>query len=80
MAHMARGSLLHRASVGRHGQIHNGQRLSPFRVLHRGPAKGSTEHRIRASRAEPTELDAEIGLPQRLSTHKTSEFLPAEVE
>ena len=80
VAHMARGSLLHRASVGRHGQIHNGQRLSPFRVLHRGPAKGSTEHRIRASRAEPTELDAEIGLPQRLSTHKTSEFLPAEVE
>ena len=44
-----RGSLLHRASVGRHGQIRDGQRLSPFRVLPRGPAKGLTEHRIRAT-------------------------------
>ena len=44
-----RGSLLHRASVGRHGQSRDGQRLSPFRVLPRGPAKGLTEHRIRAT-------------------------------
>ena len=75
-----RGSLLHRAGVGRHGQIHDGQRLSPFRVIPRGPAKGLTEHRIRASRVKPTELDAELGRPQRPSTHKTSEILPAEVE
>ena len=75
-----RGSLLHRAGVGRHGQIHDGQRLSPFRVLPRGPANGLTEHRIRASRVKPTELDAELGRPQRPSNLKTSEFLPAEVE
>ena len=75
-----RGSLLHRAGVGRHGQIHDGQRLSPFRVLPRGPANGLREHRIRASRVKPTELDAELGRPQRPSNLKTSEFLPAEVE
>jgi hypothetical protein len=75
-----RGSLLHRASVGRHGQIHDGQRLSPFHVLPRGPVKGLTEHRIRASRVKPTELDTELGRPQRPSNLKTSEFLPAEVE
>ena len=75
-----RGSLLHRASVGRHGQSRDGQRLSPFRVLPRGKAKGLTEHRIRASRVKPTELDAELGRPQRPSNLKTSEFLPAEVE